>query len=67
VLNWLWLALCWREMGHHDEARRWLVRAANWLDQQGGQMPVESPAMGSDRLNWLEAQVLRQEAEARLR
>jgi tetratricopeptide (TPR) repeat protein len=67
VLTWLWLALAHQKMGKPDEARRWLARAAEWLDQQGGQMPVESPDMGSHRLNWLEAHVLRQEADALLR
>jgi serine/threonine-protein kinase len=67
VVNWLWLALANQKMGNPSEARRWLARAANWLDQQGGQMPQEAATMGSDRNNWLEAHVLRQEAEARLR
>ena len=64
VLDWLWLALASQKMGNPSEARRWLDKAANWLDQQGGQMPLETPAMGSHRHNWLEAQVLRREAEA---
>jgi tetratricopeptide (TPR) repeat protein len=67
VLNWLWLALVHQKMGSPNEARRWLAKAANWLDQQDGRMPLANPAMGSDRLNWLEAHVLRQEAEAKLR
>jgi hypothetical protein len=41
-----------------------LDRANNWLDQQGGQMPLDEYAMGAHRHNWLEAHVLRQEAEA---
>jgi serine/threonine-protein kinase len=67
VVNWLWLALANQKMGNPTEARRWLDKAAHWLDQQGGQMPVETATMGSDRNGWLEAHVLRQEAEARLR
>jgi tetratricopeptide (TPR) repeat protein len=67
VLSWLWLALARQKMGKRDEARRWLDKAADWLDQQGGHMPAQSSLMGSDRLNWLEAHALRQEAEARLR
>jgi serine/threonine-protein kinase len=67
VLNWLWLALAHQKMGKLDEARRWLDKAVNWLDQQAGQMPVETPEMGSHRLNWLEAHVLQKEAAARLR
>jgi hypothetical protein len=66
VLNWLWLALAYQKLGNPSEARRWLDRAANWLDQQGGRMPVESSVMGSHCHNWLEAHVLRQEVEARL-
>jgi tetratricopeptide (TPR) repeat protein len=67
VLSWLWLALAYHKMGNPDEARRWLDRADNWLDQQGGRMPRENPSMGSDLHNWLEAQVLRREADPLLR
>jgi serine/threonine-protein kinase len=67
VLNWLWLALAHQKLGRPEEARRWLARAVNWLDQQGGKMPPEIAALGSHRHNWLEAHVLRQEVEARLR
>jgi tetratricopeptide (TPR) repeat protein len=67
VLNWLWLALAYRELGKAEEARVWLAKATRWLDHQGNQMPVESPRMGSHRHNWLEAHVLRQQAEERLR
>jgi tetratricopeptide (TPR) repeat protein len=67
VLNWLWLALAYQEMGNVKEARRWLDKAANWLDQQGGRMPVNANYSGSHPHNWLEAHVLRQEAEALLR
>jgi hypothetical protein len=67
VLDWLWLALAYQRMGSLLEARRWLARAANWLDQQGGRMPVETCELGSHRHNWLEAHVLRQEAEAQRR
>jgi tetratricopeptide (TPR) repeat protein len=67
MLNWLWLALAHQKLGKAAEARRWRDRAANWLDQQGDQMPRESARMGSHLHNWLEAQVLRQEADALLR
>ncbi len=67
VLSWLWLALAYQKLGKPEEARRWLDRAADWLDQQGGQMPPESSIMGSHLHNWLEAQVLLQEADALLR
>jgi tetratricopeptide (TPR) repeat protein len=67
VLSWLWLALAHQKLGSPIEARRWLDKAANWVDQQGGRMPHESSVMGSHRHNWLEAHVLRQEADALLR
>jgi tetratricopeptide (TPR) repeat protein len=67
VLNWLWLALAYQKLGNPNEAKRWLEKAADWLDQQGGRMPPESSVMGSHLHNWLEAHVLRQEAEALLR
>jgi tetratricopeptide (TPR) repeat protein len=67
VVNWLWLALAYQKLGNPKEARRWLDKAANWLDQQGGRMPRESSVMGSHLHNWLEAHVLRREAEALLR
>jgi serine/threonine-protein kinase len=63
VLNWLWLALAYQKMGNTDEARRWLDKATEWLDQQGDRMPVESEDMGSHRHNWLEAQILLREAK----
>jgi serine/threonine-protein kinase len=67
VLNWLWLALAYQKLGNADEARRWLSKAAGWLDQQEGRMPRDTPDMGMNRHNWLEAHVLRQEAEKLLR
>jgi serine/threonine-protein kinase len=67
VLNWLWLALAHQKMGKVDDARRWLGKASNWLDQQGDRMPLEAPMMGSHRHNWLEAHVLLREADALLR
>src|SRR5262249_53664657 len=67
VVSWLWLALAHKQLGQPEEARRWLARAANWLDQQGGRMPADTPALGAHRHNWLEAHALRREAEALLR
>jgi len=64
VLNWLWLALAYHKMGTPTEAQRWLNKAANWLDQQGGRMPVEDRVMGTHLHNWLEAHVLWHEAKA---
>jgi serine/threonine-protein kinase len=66
VLNWLWLAIAFENVGKADEGRRWLDKATAWLDQQAGRMPVETPSLGLHRHNWLEAHVLRLEAEALL-
>ena len=66
-MNWLWLALAHHKLGSPNEARRQLDKAAEWLDQQGSRMPLESNVMGTHCHNWLEAYVLRHEAEALLR
>jgi tetratricopeptide (TPR) repeat protein len=65
VLNWLWLALANQRLGKAEEARRWLEKAQAWLDQY----PDGMPARAEEELrlhyhNWLEAHVLRREAEA---
>jgi serine/threonine-protein kinase len=67
VVSWLWLALAYQQRGSSAEARLWLERAARWLDQQGDHMPRETVDLGLHRHGWLEAHVLRQEAEALLR
>jgi serine/threonine-protein kinase len=67
VVSWLWLTLAHQEKGESEEAQRCFARATNWLDQQTGKAPVETAEMGSHLHNWLEAQVLRKEIEARFR
>ena len=66
VVNWLWLALAYRESGQEEEARRWLAKGASWLDSLGDEMPANADAVGLHRHNWLEAHVLRREAEEAL-
>ena len=64
VLNWLWLALAHQRLGKAEEARQGLDRAQAWLDQYGDGMPARAAAeMGLHLHNWLEAHVLRREAE----
>jgi serine/threonine-protein kinase len=64
VLNWLWLALAHQRLGKAEEARRWLGKAQAWLDQYGDGMPARAEAeVGLHLHNWLEAHVLRREAE----
>jgi tetratricopeptide (TPR) repeat protein len=67
VVNWLWLALANERLGKAAEARRWLVKAQKWLDQFGDGMPeLAEQKLGLHFHNWLEAHVLRREAEALL-
>jgi tetratricopeptide (TPR) repeat protein len=65
VLNWLWMVLTNRRLGKAEEARRWLDKAQAWLDQYGDGMAVRAEEeFGLHLHNWLEAHVLRREAEA---
>jgi serine/threonine-protein kinase len=65
VLNWLWLALANQRLGNAEEARRWLSKAQAWLDQFADGMPAGAEQeLGLHLHNWLEAHVLRREAEA---
>jgi serine/threonine-protein kinase len=65
VLNCLWLALADHRLGKTEVARRWLDKAQAWLDQFGDGMPADADeAFGLHLHNWLEAHVLRREAEA---
>jgi tetratricopeptide (TPR) repeat protein len=67
VVNWAWLALAEQRLGKTEEARRWLVKTQNWLDQYREGIPPNADAeLGLHLHNWLEANVLRQEAEALL-
>jgi tetratricopeptide (TPR) repeat protein len=65
VINWLWLGLAHQRLGKTEEARRWQEKAGAWLDQYVDGMPPRAEAeLGLDLHNWLEAQILRREAEA---
>jgi tetratricopeptide (TPR) repeat protein len=65
VVTWLWLALAHQRLGKSVEARRWLDKAAAWLDQYRDGMPARAEEdLGLHLHNWLEAHVLRREAEA---
>ncbi len=65
VLNWLWLALARDRLGNAEEARSWYERASGWLDQFPDGIPSGAEReFGLHLHNWLEAHILRREAEA---
>jgi serine/threonine protein kinase/Flp pilus assembly protein TadD len=65
ILNWLWLALANQRLGKTAEARHWLAKAEEWFDQYSERMPNRAEEeLGLHYHNWLEAHVLRREAEA---
>jgi serine/threonine-protein kinase len=67
VLNWLWLAIAHERLGDGAEARRRLAEAQAWLDRLAGAMPDRAEdELGLHLHNWLEAHILRREAEALL-
>jgi hypothetical protein len=56
-----------QRLGQSEEARRWLSKAQAWLDQYRDGMPARAEEeLGLHYHNWLEAHVLRREAEALL-
>jgi tetratricopeptide (TPR) repeat protein len=68
VLNWLWLALAQQRVGKFEEARHWLDKATAWLDQYPDGMPDRAEEeLGLHLHNWLEAHILRREAESLIR
>jgi tetratricopeptide (TPR) repeat protein len=67
VLNWLWLSLTYQKLGKMEQARLWLLTATDWLDRHPEGLPAHAQQeLGLHLHNWLEAHVLRREAEARL-
>jgi tetratricopeptide (TPR) repeat protein len=62
-LNWLTLALVHHRQRHEAEARSWLKKAAERLDRERSALGLPVSVLAID---WLEAQVLRRQAEALL-
>jgi tetratricopeptide (TPR) repeat protein len=60
-LNWFGLALVHHRLGHPDEARRCLDKGIQWLERERPRSP-EQP-VNVHAMDWLEAEVLRREAE----
>jgi serine/threonine protein kinase/Flp pilus assembly protein TadD/thiol-disulfide isomerase/thioredoxin len=64
-LNWFGLALVHHRLGHPDEARRCLDEGIQWLEREGppsAERPTKLQAQ-----DWIEAQLLRREAEEMLK
>jgi WD40 repeat protein len=64
-LNWFGLALVHHRLGHPDDARQCLDKGIQWLEREGPPSP-ELPAKLLPQ-DWLEAQLLRREAEEMLK
>ena len=64
-LNWFGLALVHHRLGHPDDARQCLDNGIQWLEREGPPSP-ELPAKLLPQ-DWLEAQLLRREAEEMLK
>jgi superkiller protein 3 len=60
-LNWFGLALAHHRLGHADEARRCLAKGVQWLEREGPPGPGRPTKILPQ--DWLEAQLLRREAE----
>jgi tetratricopeptide (TPR) repeat protein len=56
--DWLLLALAHQALGKPDEAKKWLAKAAGWLDEAGGKLPWDEAA---------ECRLWRREAEAAIK
>jgi WD40 repeat protein/tetratricopeptide (TPR) repeat protein len=66
-VNWLGLALAEKGLGRDKEAREWLGKATDALDRALRDIPATAPAPPSLHPHeWLEALLLRREAEAAL-
>jgi serine/threonine protein kinase/tetratricopeptide (TPR) repeat protein len=60
IVAWVWLSRVQLGLGDHDAARLWLAKATSYLDQS------EAKPEEIHLHNWLEAQILRREVEAKL-
>ena len=69
VWVWLTLAMAHHHLGHADEARQWLDKAEDWIDQKLRQTPPAAGELappGWTGFDWLKVQLLRREATALL-
>jgi len=64
-LNWFGLALVHHHLDHSDEARQCLDKGIQWLERKGPPSPQRSARLLPQ--DWIEAQLLRREAEELLK
>ena len=64
-LNWFGLALVQHRLGHPDEARQCFDKGLQWLQRYGSPGPTKPATIHP--IDWVEAQVLRREAEELLK
>jgi tetratricopeptide (TPR) repeat protein len=63
--DWLFLAMAHHRLGHKEEARAWLNKAAQWIDATKNEKPsADRPIPAADRLAQLD--LLRREADGLL-
>jgi tetratricopeptide (TPR) repeat protein len=63
--DWFFLAMAHHRLGHIDEARRWLQKAVDWIEEA----EARAPEGQEDPLSWenrLELKLFRREAESLL-
>jgi tetratricopeptide (TPR) repeat protein len=64
-LNWFGLALVHHRLGHSDQARQCFDKGIQWLEREGPPGPGQPARLYPQ--DWLEAQLLRREAEEMLK
>jgi tetratricopeptide (TPR) repeat protein len=64
AVDWLFLAMSHRRLGHGEEARQWLKKAVQWLDTPVGTSEEDRAGLQSTWDGRLTVQLLRREAEA---
>ncbi len=67
ALSWVWLALARQRLGQTEKAAAALTQAVKWLHRYPDRLMQQDRVAGVHPHNWMEAQILRREAEALLR
>jgi WD40 repeat protein/Flp pilus assembly protein TadD len=68
VFDWLFLAMIYSQRGEPGQARRWLDKAVQWLDESTPTQPKDAGlGLPIPWNHWMQVQLLRFEAEALIR